>query len=86
MQFKEIVYIILDGLYGLYLCHHMHFLASDVELWSFYFQQALGTGFSQFAEPVFRRCINIIQTQQFAKVMVTLTDLIFYNLVYIISS
>ncbi|KAK8467319.1 hypothetical protein PHAVU_007G017800 [Phaseolus vulgaris] len=28
---------------------------------------ALGTGFTQFAEPVFRRCINIIQTQQFAK-------------------
>ncbi|KAG4998676.1 hypothetical protein JHK85_030115 [Glycine max] len=31
--------------------------------------QALGTGFTQFAEPVFRRCINIIQTQQFAKVL-----------------
>uniref|UniRef100_A0A5B6Z443 Transportin-1 n=1 Tax=Davidia involucrata TaxID=16924 RepID=A0A5B6Z443_DAVIN len=30
--------------------------------------QALGTGFSQFAEPVFQRCINIIQTQQLAKV------------------
>ncbi|KAF3967822.1 hypothetical protein CMV_008224 [Castanea mollissima] len=29
---------------------------------------ALGTGFSQFAEPVFQRCINIIQTQQLAKV------------------
>lgn len=29
--------------------------------------QALGTGFSQFAEPVFQRCINIIQTQQLAK-------------------
>ncbi|KAI9127995.1 hypothetical protein K1719_000988 [Acacia pycnantha] len=29
---------------------------------------ALDTGFSPFAEPVFRRCINIIQTQQFAKV------------------
>ncbi|KAL2925381.1 Transportin-1 [Bienertia sinuspersici] len=30
--------------------------------------QALGPGFSQFAEPVFQRCINIIQTQQVAKV------------------
>ncbi|XP_059653889.1 transportin-1 [Cornus florida] len=30
--------------------------------------QALRTGFSQFAEPVFQRCINIIQTQQLAKV------------------
>lgn len=30
--------------------------------------QALGTGFSQFAEPVFQRCINIIQTQHVAKV------------------
>ncbi|GLT75276.1 hypothetical protein SLA2020_470120 [Shorea laevis] len=30
--------------------------------------QALGTGFSQFAQPVFQRCINIIQTQQLAKV------------------
>lgn len=30
--------------------------------------QALGTGFSQFAPPVFQRCINIIQTQQIAKV------------------
>ncbi|CAH9125944.1 unnamed protein product [Cuscuta epithymum] len=30
--------------------------------------QALGTGFSQFAPPVFQRCINIIQTQQMAKV------------------
>ncbi|KAF7810758.1 transportin-1 isoform X1 [Senna tora] len=29
---------------------------------------ALGTGFSQFSEPVFRRCLNIIQTQQVAKV------------------
>ena len=37
----------------------------------FHFIQALGTGFTQFAEPVFRRCINIIQTQQFAKVLVT---------------
>ncbi|CAL5328886.1 unnamed protein product [Camellia sinensis] len=31
--------------------------------------QALGTGFSQFAQPVFQRCINIIQSQQLAKVM-----------------
>ncbi|XP_071921159.1 transportin-1-like [Coffea arabica] len=30
--------------------------------------QALGSGFSQFAHPVFQRCINIIQTQQLAKV------------------
>ncbi|CAK7329452.1 unnamed protein product [Dovyalis caffra] len=30
--------------------------------------QALGTGFSQFAEPVFQRCIAIIQGQQSAKV------------------
>ena len=30
--------------------------------------QALGPGFAQFAEPVFQRCINIIQTQQMAKV------------------
>ncbi|XP_057537106.1 transportin-1-like isoform X2 [Amaranthus tricolor] len=29
--------------------------------------QALGPGFSQFAEPVFQRCINIIQTQQMTK-------------------
>ncbi|KAK9676388.1 hypothetical protein RND81_11G073800 [Saponaria officinalis] len=29
--------------------------------------QALGPGFSQFAEPVFQRCILIIQTQQMAK-------------------
>ncbi|KAK6915084.1 Importin-beta, N-terminal domain [Dillenia turbinata] len=30
--------------------------------------QALGTGFSQFAEPVFQRCMSIIQIQQLAKV------------------
>ncbi|XP_057974190.1 transportin-1 [Malania oleifera] len=30
--------------------------------------QALSTGFSPFAEPVFQRCINIIQTEQLAKV------------------
>ncbi|KAJ4700596.1 transportin 1 [Melia azedarach] len=30
--------------------------------------QALGTGFSQFAEPVFQRCLNIIQSQQLAKI------------------
>ncbi|KAG8374854.1 hypothetical protein BUALT_Bualt10G0038900 [Buddleja alternifolia] len=30
--------------------------------------QALGSGFSQFAQPVFQRCINIIQTQQLMKV------------------
>lgn len=30
--------------------------------------QALGPGFSQFAEPVYQRCINIIQSQQLAKV------------------
>ncbi|CAA2978901.1 transportin-1 isoform X2 [Olea europaea subsp. europaea] len=30
--------------------------------------QALGPGFSQFAQPVFQRCICIIQTQQSAKV------------------
>ncbi|KAL6211175.1 hypothetical protein ACLB2K_016402 [Fragaria x ananassa] len=30
--------------------------------------QALGAGFSPFAEPVFQRCINIIQSQQVAKV------------------
>ncbi|KAM7479471.1 hypothetical protein LguiA_027684 [Lonicera macranthoides] len=30
--------------------------------------QALGTGFSQFAQPVYQRCINIIQAQQLAKV------------------
>ncbi|KAL3539108.1 hypothetical protein ACH5RR_002474 [Cinchona calisaya] len=30
--------------------------------------QALGTGFSQFGQPVFQRCINIIQTQQLAKI------------------
>ncbi|KAK2974298.1 hypothetical protein RJ640_026859, partial [Escallonia rubra] len=30
--------------------------------------QALGSGFSKFAQPVFQRCINIIQTQQLAKV------------------
>ncbi|XP_073306992.1 transportin-1-like [Primulina huaijiensis] len=30
--------------------------------------QALGTGFSHFALPVFQRCIDIIQTQQLAKV------------------
>ncbi|XP_021741632.1 transportin-1-like [Chenopodium quinoa] len=35
--------------------------------------QALGPGFSQFAEPVFQRCINIIQTQQLAKVNPTTT-------------
>ncbi|KAL8139924.1 hypothetical protein V2J09_005945 [Rumex salicifolius] len=30
--------------------------------------QALGPGFAQFAEPVFQRCVSIIQTQQFAKI------------------
>ncbi|XP_038900875.1 transportin-1 isoform X1 [Benincasa hispida] len=30
--------------------------------------QALGTGFAQFAQPVYQRCISIIQTQQMAKV------------------
>ncbi|KAI3916084.1 hypothetical protein MKW98_004525 [Papaver atlanticum] len=30
--------------------------------------QALGPGFSQFAEPVFQRCLNLIQTQLLAKV------------------
>ncbi|KAI9082777.1 hypothetical protein K1719_035234 [Acacia pycnantha] len=40
---------------------------------------ALGTGFTPFAEPVFRRCINIIQTQQFAKVsQCSLSDLLLH--------
>jgi transportin-1 len=30
--------------------------------------QALGTGFAPFAQPVYQRCIDIIQTQQLAKV------------------
>ncbi|KAI7750159.1 hypothetical protein M8C21_003118 [Ambrosia artemisiifolia] len=30
--------------------------------------QALGSGFSQFAQPVFQRCLDIIQSQQLAKV------------------
>lgn len=30
--------------------------------------QALGPGFYQFTEPIFQRCINIIQSQQLAKV------------------
>ncbi|CAM0144867.1 unnamed protein product [Urochloa decumbens] len=30
--------------------------------------QALGPGFAQFAEPVFQRCINLIQSQQLAKI------------------
>ncbi|KAM3291947.1 transportin-1 [Capsicum chacoense] len=30
--------------------------------------QALGAGFAQFAQPVFQRCITIIQSQQLAKV------------------
>ncbi|KAK9075913.1 hypothetical protein SSX86_004243 [Deinandra increscens subsp. villosa] len=30
--------------------------------------QALGSGFSQFSQPVFQRCLDIIQTQQIAKV------------------
>nr|XP_016457808.1 PREDICTED: transportin-1-like [Nicotiana tabacum] len=30
--------------------------------------QALGTGFASFAQPVFQRCITIIQSQQLAKV------------------
>lgn len=30
--------------------------------------QALGSGFSQFAQPVYQRCISIVQTQQLAKV------------------
>ncbi|KAL4199668.1 hypothetical protein AMTRI_Chr03g52360 [Amborella trichopoda] len=30
--------------------------------------QALGPGFSQFAEPVYQRCINLIRMQQLAKV------------------
>ncbi|GJN25931.1 hypothetical protein PR202_gb13817 [Eleusine coracana subsp. coracana] len=30
--------------------------------------QALGQGFAQFAEPVFQRCISLIQSQQLAKV------------------
>ncbi|XP_038692603.1 transportin-1-like isoform X2 [Tripterygium wilfordii] len=30
--------------------------------------QALGSGFSQFAQPVFQRCVDVIQTQQLAKV------------------
>ncbi|KAH9694609.1 transportin-1 [Citrus sinensis] len=34
----------------------------------FELNQALGAGFTQFAQPVFQRCINIIQTQQLAKV------------------
>ncbi|KAJ0588039.1 putative importin-beta domain, armadillo-like helical, importin beta family [Helianthus annuus] len=30
--------------------------------------QALGSGFAQFAQPVFQRCLDIIQSQQLAKV------------------
>ncbi|KAJ0791889.1 putative armadillo-like helical, importin beta family [Helianthus annuus] len=30
--------------------------------------QALGSGFAQFAQPVFQRCLVIIQSQQLAKV------------------
>ncbi|RWV98155.1 hypothetical protein GW17_00039015 [Ensete ventricosum] len=42
---------------------------------SFPFPQALGPAFSQFAEPVFQRCISLIEIQQLAKVfcLVTLT-------------
>ncbi|KAL2924969.1 Transportin-1 [Bienertia sinuspersici] len=41
-------------------------IAQKIDIYSIF--QALGPGFSQFAEPVFQRCINIIQTQQVAKV------------------
>jgi len=30
--------------------------------------QALGVGFAPFAQPVFQRCMDIIQLQQLAKV------------------
>jgi hypothetical protein len=39
--------------------------------------QALGPGFAQFAEPVFQRCINLIQSQQLAKVCLLFA---FYNI------
>ncbi|CAN4107327.1 unnamed protein product [Withania somnifera] len=37
--------------------------------------QALGAGFAQFAQPVFQRCVTIIQSQQLAKVDPTLAGL-----------
>lgn len=78
MQFEEASDIVQDALYELY------FLFPCYAILIFYLFQALGTGFSQFAEPVFRRCINIIQTQQFAKVLATLIYLIFK--IYLLSS
>lgn len=33
--------------------------------------QALGSGFAQFSQPVFQRCLDIIHTQQLAKVVDT---------------
>ncbi|KAG4918631.1 hypothetical protein JHK85_056912 [Glycine max] len=47
---------------------------------------ALGTGFAQFAEPVFRRCINIIQTQQFAKADPAATTGVQYDKEFIVCS
>ncbi|KAH1231246.1 Transportin-1 [Glycine max] len=47
---------------------------------------ALGTGFTQFAEPVFRRCINIIQTQQFAKADPAATTGVQYDKEFIVCS
>ena len=44
----------------------LHYWNLKIDIYSVF--QALGPGFSQFAEPVFQRCINIIQTQLMAKV------------------
>jgi len=39
--------------------------------------QALGPGFAQFAEPVFQRCINLIQSQQLAKIDPTAAGMLY---------
>lgn len=80
-SFSLSIYIYMDSL------EHMHSYSPcmDIGLCIFWADrvtyinfQALGTGFCQFAEPVFQRCMVIIQSQQLAKVMASyITD--FFN-------
>lgn len=77
--------IFLSMLYVNCICNRIYVSCSCYGFITFNFFQALGTGFSQFAEPVFKRCINIIQSQQFAKVLATLTFILFIKLVHMLS-
>lgn len=57
-----------------------------VVIYNFSYIQALGAGFSPFAEPVFQRCISIIQSQQVAKVGQSVGEILLNSLSFMFSN